>query len=580
MPTMDAWADLKQLLSQTLRSRDVPRLLYAVCDTARRLTRARNAMVAIYNEELGYMTLRAGSGKDWQPEMVGERISVGESEHEGITAWVAAKGASYLSPDVSQESAYRVLIPTTRSELASPVFDRNSRIRGVLNVESDEVGRFSQADVAVLETLAEVLGLALDRQDAREREQAMREVSTALDLAQSEEDLLQRVAVVIERTMHVSAYSIFLWNEVRQEYVLRDVVGTSALPKDASYKKGEGCTGWVCEHGEPILLHYPFEDERWAGKHLEFPLEETSSFLVVPIVSAGKSYGCIRAIRKKAKNPYINNAFTQEDMELLCMIGEQVGVGIEKIRSMQRQLHNERMAAWGELSAKSSHMLGNRLFALKGDISELRYLLSDETVSREEILRFVDRLEQGVSRMDAMLQEFRDFVAATRLKYQLSDLNEVVKNAATSAMPGLQSERLQLELDPSLEPFYFDAAKLERVVSELVENALHWAPEGKITLRTGRATDQEIFRARLAPENGPYARVEVLDEGPGVAQEKKERIFDPYYSDRTKGLGLGLSIVEGVVQAHRGNIYEDGEPGKGARFVILLPIYTNPPAED
>lgn len=577
MPTMDAWADLQQLLSETLRSRDLPRLLYAVCETARRLLRARNAMVALVNEELGYMTLRAGSGKDWQPEMVGERISVGESEHEGITAWVAANARSYLSRDVSQESAYRLLIPTTRSELAAPVFDRNGRVRGVLNVESDEVGRFDEGDIPVLETLAEISGLALDREDAREREQAMREVSTALDLAQTEEELLQRVAVVIERTMHVSAYSIFLWNEVQQAYVLRDVVGTSALPKSASYQKGEGCTGWVCENGEPILLHYPFEDARWAGKHLEFPLEETSSFLVVPIISAGRSFGCIRAIRKKARNPYINNVFTQEDMELLCMIGEQVGVGIEKIRSMQRQLHNERMAAWGELSAKSSHMLGNRLFALKGDISELRYLLSDESVSREEILQFVDRLEQGVSRMDAMLQEFRDFVAATRLKYQLSDLNEVVRSAASGAMPGLQSDRLVIDLDPALQPFYFDAAKLERVVSELVENALHWAPEGKITVRTGVASEREVFRARLAPESGPYARIEVLDEGPGVAQEKKERIFDPYYSDRTKGLGLGLSIVEGVIQAHGGNIYEDGEPGKGARFVILLPIYATPP---
>lgn len=578
---MESVPDIIELLIQTLQSRDLPRLLYSVSDRALSATNARNAMVALYNEELGYMTLRAGSGSDWQPDMIGERISIGQEEHEGITAWVAARGKSYRSDDVTKEARYRLLIPSTRSELASPIFDRHGRVRGVLNVESDEVGHFSDADQQRLELLAAIAAIALDRQDARDREQAMREVSTALDMAQTEEELLQRVAMVIERVMHVSAYSIFLWSDIKQAYVLRDVVGSSALPPDASYRKGEGCTGWVCEHGESIRLAAPISDPRWAGKHLEFPIEQTSSFLVVPILSAGRSFGCIRAIRRKAKNPFIDNAFTEDDEQLLCMIGEQLGVGIEKIRSMQKQLHNERMAAWGELSAKSSHMLGNRLFAMKGDISELRYLLSDESVSREEILKFVERLEQGVSRMDAMLQEFRDFVAATRLKYTKANANEVVKAAATAAMPGnLQSDRLVLELDERLQPFYFDSQKLERVVSELVENALHWAPTGKIFVRTGLATEREIRRAGVAATNSPYAKIEVQDEGPGVQVEKKERIFDPYYSDRTKGLGLGLSIVEGVVQAHGGNVYEDGEPGKGARFVLLLPLYQAPPSEE
>lgn len=526
------------------------------------------------------MTLRAGSGSDWQPDMIGERISIGEQEHEGITALVAARGMSYRSDDVSKETHYRVLIPTTRSELASPIFDRYGRVRGVLNVESDAVAQFTDLDQTNLELLAAITAIALDRQDARDREQAMHEVSTALDLAQTEEELLQRVAMVIERVMHISAYSIFLWSDIKQAYVLRDVVGSSALPPDASYQKGEGCTGWVCEHGEPIRLAAPISDPRWAGKHLEFPIEQTASFLVAPIISAGRSFGCIRAIRRKAKNPFIENSFTEDDEQLLCMIGEQLGVGIEKIRSMQKQLHNERMAAWGELSAKSSHMLGNRLFAMKGDIGELKYLLADQSVPREDILKFVERLEQGVSRMDAMLQEFRDFVAATRLKYNKSDVNEVVKTAATAAMPSsLQSERLSLELDDNLQPFYFDAQKIERVVSELVENALYWAPSGKIVVRTGMADEAEIRRARLLPTNSPYVKIEVQDEGPGVQPEKKERIFDPYYSDRTKGLGLGLSIVEGVAQAHGGNVYEDGQPGKGARFVIVLPFYQVPPSE-
>ncbi|MER3462251.1 MAG: hypothetical protein C4342_04425 [Armatimonadota bacterium] len=250
---MEQTPGLNDLLIQTLQSRDLPRLLYAVSDRAREGTGARNAMVALFNEELGYMTLRAGSGSDWQPEMIGERISIGQEEHEGITAWVAARGMSYRSDDVTKEARYRVLIPSTRSELASPIFDRYGRVRGALNVESDEVGNFSDTDQEYLELLAAITAIALDRQDARDREQAMREVSTALDLAQTEEELLQRVAMVIERVMHVSAYSIFLWSDIKQAYVLRDVVGSSALPPDASYRKGEGCTGCASTASQSVL---------------------------------------------------------------------------------------------------------------------------------------------------------------------------------------------------------------------------------------------------------------------------------------------------------------------------------------
>jgi signal transduction histidine kinase len=64
----------------------------------------------------------------------------------------------------------------------------------------------------------------------------------------------------------------------------------------------------------------------------------------------------------------------------------------------------------------------------------------------------------------------------------------------------------------------------------------------------------------------------VADQGPGVAAGDKKSIFEPYRSSRPRGMGLGLSIVKGIIEAHGGRVYESGEEGKGARFMILLPI--------
>ncbi|MGQ9697567.1 MAG: ATP-binding protein [Armatimonadota bacterium] len=93
---------------------------------------------------------------------------------------------------------------------------------------------------------------------------------------------------------------------------------------------------------------------------------------------------------------------------------------------------------------------------------------------------------------------------------------------------------------------------------------------GVLKVSTGLAGKDDLVLMKCrAP--GPVIKVEFSDGGPGVPAQDKKRIFDPFFTTRSKGMGLGLSIVKGIVEAHRGTIAEVGEPGLGARFVILLP---------
>jgi signal transduction histidine kinase len=328
----------------------------------------------------------------------------------------------------------------------------------------------------------------------------------------------------------------------------------------------------VCQHGEPIRISDPASDPRWRGKYVEVPAEQISSFMAAPILSGGKCMGCMRAIRKRPQNRYIENRFTEDDERLLLAIADQLGTGLEKLRSLNKLIDRERMAAWGELSAKNSHMIGNRVFALKGDLNELRYLLSEGEVDKESIKQIADSLEAGVLRLDAILHEFRDFVTATKLNLSKGDINKVVRSAAQALIPATSNVTIDFDLAGNLPEITLDIEKIERAIAELVENSLHFIDRGRIAIVTRNASIADLVAAKLPTAKGDHVTVTITDQGPGVEEERKKRIFEPYQSSRPRGMGLGLSIVKGIVDAHGGRVFESGEEGKGAKFVIILPV--------
>src|SRR5205085_6699900 len=112
--------------------------------------------------------------------------------------------------------------------------------------------------------------------------------------------------------------------------------------------------------------------------------------------------GVLRVLRRKSHSPWFSNHFTEADERLLGAIASQLGAAIENARSFQKLVRAERMAAWGELSARSAHMIGNRSFALKGDLNELKHLAEsvDHCPERDEILLLVQSMENGIQRLE------------------------------------------------------------------------------------------------------------------------------------------------------------------------------------
>lgn len=559
---MDPAAEgLARLVRQIAAQADAERALEAIASEALDLTRSGHSMIAVLNDELGVLEMSHGAGPGF--EELAKNVQLQVRIGEGIIATVAATGKTVLANDVASDPIYQARFEQTRSEIAVPVQDRFGRVRGVLNVEADYAGAYQADDVSLAETCASMIALILERRDQSARQDALLRIGQALDSAFTEEALISQVIHVARDVLRYQACSLFLLDEKTDTFVLRG--STSALRDQIGqirYERGEGCTGWVCDEGLPALLSRPQEDPRWRGRYLEFPSEEIAGFLAVPIVYRGESIGAIRALRRKPENPFLDVRFTEDDQRVLQAIGEQVATALKTMQSIERVIRSERMIAWGELSAKSSHMIGNRVFAIKGDVNELGYLLSEEPLPKESLAEIQGSLRTNVLRIEEILNEFRDFVNATRLSPDEADLNEVIRETCAEMFPKRGAFTLKLELDDSMPSICLDVAKFRRALGELIENALIHMTSGELAIRSR-------YEKR---ETGPsWARVEVEDSGPGVTGEEKALIFRPFYGGKASGMGLGLSIVKGIIDAHGGQVFEDGEPGHGARFVILLP---------
>lgn len=402
---------------------------------------------------------------------------------------------------------------------------------------------------------------------------ALIEVGKDLTTIASLERLMDRVVGIASEILCADDCSLFL--RERGGEVLRLAASRGTLKNEvgsAAYALGEGLTGWVGQHGEPVRTVDPKTDPRWRGLYSELPGGELGAFLAVP-VGRDEPLGVLRVVRRK--RPGIDAAFTEEDEDVLYTVASQLAVALENARLVEQLVRSERMAAWGEVSARAGHMIGNRVFALRGHLNELSHLLAQGEVDLEGARALLERVEVGIFRIEELLQEFRDFVKATELTLAPVEVNTLVREAIEETPTAHASVEITADLADDLPPVAGDAAKLKRCFGELIENAVNHLPEGgRVTIRSARIQGEEARALCRRLPDLPMVQVEVTDTGPGIPADLRARIFQPFFSTRAQGMGLGLSIVKGIVDAHHGHICAAEPRDGGGRFVILLPEAT------
>jgi signal transduction histidine kinase len=579
---------IHHLSRRAIEADEAQTLLDEMNQAAMEAVGADRAFVALAHDATGELALVSTAGFGWTDEFRAMRLRIDETgrsgngrphggrvgeTRSGITSHVAATGQPYITGDVDADPYYYAFFDDVCSEIAVPLVDGNGHTRGVINIESFRPNHFNDAHLRLVQSLADIAVLRLIADGSRAREAALVEIGKDLSAIGDAEQLMRRVVDVASAQLRFEDCSLFVLDKDKQLLVLQAARGGLAgRIGTATYPVGEGLTGWVAEQGEPIRVGNPREDPRWRGRFEEFPIEDVGAFLAVPIFGRSGVLGVLRVLRRKSVAPWFRREFTEDDESVLLTIASQLGTAIENSRILDRLVNTERMAAWGELSAKAAHMIGNRAFAIKGDLNELEYRLSEPDDKRPEYRKLAEGIRRGIFRLEEILQEFRDFVRATQIALAEYGLNDLIRQCVDESFPKRGPVALTLELAPDLPPILADASRLKRAFSELIENSLSFQPDGgSLLIRTRRADPAQAHALAELSRGRVYLQIEFLDTGPGVPPDLKPRIFTPFFTSRARGLGLGLSIVKGILEAHRGSIVEVGASGKGAHFIAFLP---------
>ncbi|MEO8594934.1 MAG: PAS domain S-box protein [Candidatus Solibacter sp.] len=228
----------------------------------------------------------------------------------------------------------------------------------------------------------------------------------------------------------------------------------------------------------------------------------------------------------------------------------------------ERHLAMQKLESLGVLAAGVAHDFNNLLGAIVAQAEAARSELTEGSPAASD----VEQVRVTALRAAEIVSQLMTFARQENAPRTAVDLSQLVAETIGLVRVSIaKSAVLKTELAADLPPVYANAAEIRQVVMNLVINASE-ALEGQMGLIT-------ITTSTVTPPEGPYTavRLDVRDTGSGMTEEVKARIFDPFFTRRFVGRGLGLSAVQGIVRRHDGSIEIESEPGKGSRFTVVLP---------
>ncbi len=256
-----------------------------------------------------------------------------------------------------------------------------------------------------------------------------------------------------------------------------------------------------------------------------------------------------------------------EEAKLLLKVEELTETTTRLTQTQAQLVRSERMASVGRLAAGVAHEIGNPITALMG----MEDLLLDGGLSAEDQKDFLRRMRKETDRIHTVLRDLLDFARPEGTAEPEStspppaDVKSVVDDVVALVGPQKHFRTVRVERDVQGVPCVaLPAPRLTQVLLNMVMNA------GAAITSGPRKEGQVTIRARI---DGPSVRIEIEDDGPGIAPQVRDRLFEPFVTtkDVGEGTGLGLAVCRGLVESAGGEVSLDASYTGGARFTVVLP---------
>lgn len=400
--------------------------------------------------------------------------------------------------------------------------------------------------------------------------EAGREIAASLDLDRTFRLVMQKAA----ETLPMDAGVLFIRDEAAQLY--RVAVSHNMPPEQVeaiTFAFNEGVPGWVVQHRRHLIIDDARVDAR---VHPAAVAAGVLSTLAVPLESRQRVVGVLNLFCQTG-----THAFNAEALQLAQVFADQAAVFLENARLVgelrqwaasleqrvaerTRQIEEkqaqiiraEKMAAVGRLAASVAHEINNPLQAIALHLQ----LLADESLSADG-QRHLKVVQQEFNRIAGIVERLLDFQRPQKGQRQPVDVLAALDYVIMLAEKQLQRSAVALvkHLPPALPAVLVVENQLKQVFLNLILNAAEAMPTG------GTLTI-------AACHEGNEIHIEFADTGPGLPPEVKAHLFEPFYTTKADGSGLGLAVSHEIIANHGGTMTVHNAPGEGATFRVALPV--------
>lgn len=506
--------------------------------------------------------------------------------NQGITGRVFRSGTSFFSNEVANEPIYFSLTDyQAGSEICVPLKE-GEQVIGLINLEESARDSFTDSDIVIIESLAGILSSVIMKarryqmlQEKVRQIQAVRE--TGLDIL-ADLDLNTLLARIVQRVrglVNAKGAEIGLVEDDQSGVRIQTSVNPWYDFTGHLIPRGTGVAGKVLETGKPVRVkdYATWPDRLWPGTQVGF-----KAVAGVPLLLKGRVVGTLIV---QDDNP--EREFSLEDIAILELIARSVSTAIhnaqlynelqERIKAQKeaeaRLIQSERMATAGRLTASIAHEINNPLQALRNFLD----LAGREELGINDRKKYLSVASDELDRLTTIVQRMLDFYRPGARDRTLVNLNDIISKVLTLMSNQFRAKNIVVHTDlfDELPRAMVVPSQIQQVLLNLVLNATEAMPNGgelfiqsKVISRREAKTSQQRKLAVTLP-----TEVEILvsDNGVGLSAEDREHLFEPFISNKENGIGLGLSVSYGIVQAHGGTLSLVEQEKPGACFRVILP---------
>jgi len=385
------------------------------------------------------------------------------------------------------------------------------------------------------------------------------------------EDVLNYAMEWAEEFMDAEASTVYELDEEKSELFIRIARGEKKESVEKiKFELGQGISGHVVQTGQPMVIQDVRKEKRFSPKFDSITGFRTRSMICVPLILRGKTIGALQVLNKKS-----GDLFTQIDVELLTTMSQQIAVAMENAKLYRRLekrfelnarelktaqdklILSERLVAMSHLVQGVAHEIRNPVTTIGGFARRIKKILKKDP----EVDKYLSAILEESERLESLVRQVHEYTSVLAATFALDDIRATLHEVVNKFEPIAQQQGVSLvtKIDESLPLTRMASAQIMTALSNIMENALESMPNGGELVLEAKQRNSQLF-------------IKILDTGYGIRQEYLNSVYDPFFSSKTHGAGLGLAVVYQIVKNHDGEITIQSQEGNGTSVAIQLPV--------